>query len=114
MRSRPPSRTTKSAAAWRSRRLPEAVTAGPDSVQAAVRDAAAALVAAGCDTPRLDAELLLASLLGVDRARLVVDAGVVVDNDAFRVFEALVARRAAREPVAYILGVKEFRRLSLA
>jgi release factor glutamine methyltransferase len=94
--------------------LPEAVTAGPDSVQAAVRDAAAALAAAGCDTPRLDAELLLASVLGVDRGRLVVDAGAVVDSDAFRVFEALVARRAAREPVAYILGVKEFRRLSLA
>ena len=94
--------------------MPEAVTAGPDSVQAAVRDAAAALAAAGCDTPRLDAELLLASVLAVDRGRLLLDAGAVVDSDAFRDFEALVGRRVAREPVAYILGVKEFRRLSLA
>jgi release factor glutamine methyltransferase len=94
--------------------LPETVAVGPISVRAVLRDGATALAGAGCDSPRLDAELLLASVLGVDRARLVLDAGTLVDDDARRGFDALVARRAAREPVAYILGVKEFRRLSLA
>ena len=64
---------------------------------------------AGCDTPRLDAELLLASALGVDRARLLID-----DLEVPASFESLLARREAREPVAYIVGFKEFRCLSLA
>jgi release factor glutamine methyltransferase len=73
-------------------------------------DAVTRLTDAGCDTPRLDAELLLAHALGVDRARLLIDgAPSRVDG-----FEALVARRAAREPVAYIVGRKEFRRIALA
>jgi release factor glutamine methyltransferase len=79
-----------------------------------LRDAAAMLSAAGCDTPRLDAELLLGHVLGVDRARLVLDAGAAVDGSALRRFEGLVARRAAREPVAYILGRREFRRIALS
>jgi len=65
------------------------------------------------DTPRLDAELLLASVLGVGRERLVTDAGTELDPDVVERFDALVARRAAHEPVAYILGRKEFRRISL-
>lgn len=71
--------------------------------------AAARLRNAGCDTPRLDAELLLAHALGVDRARLLIDDPVVPDS-----FDALVARRAAREPVAYIVGHKDFRRIRVA
>ncbi len=68
-----------------------------------------ALRRAGCDTPRLDAELLLAHALGVDRARLLIDDPPIPAS-----FEALLARREAREPVAYIVGFKPFRRLSLA
>jgi release factor glutamine methyltransferase len=71
--------------------------------------AAARLESAGCDTPRLDAELLLAHALGVDRARLYVDDLPVPES-----FEALLARRAAREPVAYILGYRDFRRIRVA
>jgi release factor glutamine methyltransferase len=71
--------------------------------------AAARLRRAGCDTPRLDAELLLAGALGVDRTRLYVD-DLPVPAD----FEALLARRAAREPIAYILGYKDFRRIRLS
>ena len=75
----------------------------------ALRDASSALTAAGCDTPRLDAELLLASVLGVGRERLVVDAATVLDPARVAAYQALVARREAREPVAYILGHKAFR-----
>jgi release factor glutamine methyltransferase len=84
------------------------------SVGSALSDATRALAAAGCDTPRLDAELLLAEVLRVDRARLVVDRHRAVAADAAERFEGLVARRAAREPVAYILGRRSFRRLTLA
>jgi release factor glutamine methyltransferase len=84
-----------------------------DSVAAVLGHATGRLAAAGCDTPRLDAELLLASALNIDRARLVIDAYSVVSPDQLTRFEALVARRAGREPVAYILGVKPFRRLVL-
>jgi release factor glutamine methyltransferase len=75
---------------------------------------AAALAAAGCDTPRLDAELLLGSVLGVDRARLLIDAPEPLSAEAHERYEELIARRAAREPVAYILGRREFRRISLS
>jgi release factor glutamine methyltransferase len=83
------------------------------TIRRALVDASAALADAGCDTPRLDAELLLASVLRVDRPRLVLDRDDELDAaDAVR-FAGLVRRRADREPVAYILGVREFRRLSL-
>jgi release factor glutamine methyltransferase len=96
--------------------VPEAAAAAVQgvSVADALADAAARLGGAGCDTPRLDAELLLCSVLGVDRGRLVVDARLAVDASALARLEGLVARRAAREPVAYILGRREFRRISLA
>jgi release factor glutamine methyltransferase len=74
----------------------------------------ARLADAGCETPRLDAELLLAAALAVGREQLVLDASEPVDDDVGRRFEAFVARRAAREPVAYIVGHREFRRISLA
>ena len=83
------------------------------TVREAVRQATAELAAAGCETPGLDAELLLGSVLGCDRARLVLAAGEAIDRDAIARFRLLIERRAAREPVAYVIGVKEFRRLSL-
>ena len=83
-------------------------------VREALDSALVALRAAGVDTPRLDAELLLAHALGVDRAALVVDRERPVDGAAARAFQAAVRRRAVgREPVAYITGVKGFRRLEL-
>ena len=93
--------------------MPEA-TVGGRSVAQALSDAVTILSAAGCDTPRLDAELLLASVLDVGRERLVIDAAVEVDANDLERFEAVVARREAREPVAYILGHKAFRRITLS
>jgi release factor glutamine methyltransferase len=90
--------------------LPEVVAAGP-SVAGVLRDATSRLAAS--DTPRLDAEVLLAFVLGVDRSRLIVDAHPDLDASAVARFHALVARRAAREPVAYIVGRKDFRHITL-
>ena len=89
-----------------------AATAG--SVGEALGAAADALAAAGVEAPRLDAELLLAEATGRDRAGLAADPDAGVEADAARRFGAMVRRRVAREPVAYILGRKGFRRLELA
>lgn len=75
---------------------------------------AATLAAAGVDSPRLDAELLLGSVLGVDRTRLLIDGCDPVPDAALARYDELLARRAAREPIAYILGRRDFRRLTLA
>jgi release factor glutamine methyltransferase len=81
----------------------------------ALEGAITAITAAGCETPRLDAELLLADALRVSRERLIVDSDLVVEGPAVRTFQNAVRRRAVeREPVAYILGRRGFRRLDLA
>ncbi len=72
-----------------------------------------ALRAAGIDEPRLDAELLLAAATGWDRARLVAQPDSVIPPAASRRFAEMVRRRLRREPVAYILGRRGFRRLDL-
>jgi release factor glutamine methyltransferase len=82
-------------------------------VREAVARGAARLSAAGCDTPRLDAELLLAAALGVGREQLVLAARDEVPADAAARFETLLDRRSRREPVAYLLGRRAFRRLWL-
>ncbi len=75
---------------------------------------AESLAQAGSETPRLDAELLLAEVLGTDRAGLVIANSDRLTGDQRTRYMALLTRRAMREPVAYILGRREFRRLSLA
>ena len=87
---------------------------GRTSVRDALDSAVIALTAAGCDTPRLDAELLLAAAMGVDRAALVSDPARELEPDAARRFLGFAARRREREPVAYILGTKGFRSIELA
>ena len=83
-------------------------------VREALDSAVVALSAAGVDTPRLDAEVLLAHALGVDRTALVVDRDLRVEGPAVRAFQDAVRRRSvAREPVAYITGVKGFRHIDL-
>ena len=72
-----------------------------------------ALEAAGVESPRLDAELLLAAAMGVDRAVIVADPGRLLEPDAARPFMDFAARRRDREPVAYILGRKGFRSIEL-
>ena len=94
--------------------MPDTAIGAGKSVSRALSEATQVLTAAGCETPRLDAELLLSFVLGVGRERLVIDAFTELDAADVERFEALLARREAREPVAYILGRKAFRRISLA
>ena len=83
-------------------------------VREALDSAVVALSAAGVDTPRLDAEVLLAHALGVDRTALVVDRDLRVEGPAVRAFQDAVRRRSVeREPVAYITGIKGFRHIEL-
>ncbi|MEN3281662.1 MAG: release factor glutamine methyltransferase [Solirubrobacteraceae bacterium] len=87
---------------------------GATPVREALDSAVVALTAAGVDTARLDAEVLLAHALGIDRTALVVDRDQPVEGRAVRAFQDAVRRRAFdREPVAYITGVKGFRHLDL-
>ena len=67
---------------------------------------------AGVPSPRVDAEWLLANALGISRTELYAD-GDEAPPERERVFRELVARRASREPLAYVLGEWGFRRLTL-
>ncbi len=64
-------------------------------------------------SPRLDAELLLAEVLGCDRASLVLARDRIVDDRRGARYAALVRRRVAHEPVAYLLGRRGFRWIDL-
>jgi release factor glutamine methyltransferase len=75
----------------------------------ALRAAEERLAAAGVDTPRVDAELLLAHVAGTTRSGLYADLDREIDGTV----EPLLARREAREPLAYVLGEWGFRRLTL-
>ena len=67
-----------------------------------VADATARLAAAGVESPRVDAELLAAHVLGIPRTRLVLAPDL--DDDAVARLDALVARRATREPLQHLLS----------
>jgi release factor glutamine methyltransferase len=88
-------------------RLVEQSSAHTRDVRAIVADAQARLERAGVRGARLDAEIILANACEVDRTA--ITAGIVeVSADALARFEAMLSRRERREPVAYIIGHKEF------
>ena len=88
---------------------------GAVSVHDALDGAITAIDAGGSPSARLDAELLLADALGTTRERLYSDPEAGVHGPAVRAFQSHVRRRAVdREPVAYIVGHRAFRRLDLA
>jgi len=62
----------------------------------------------GVQSPRLDAELLLGHALGCDRVKLYMDMPRPLDATELAAVRALVVRRRKREPVAYIVGRREF------
>ena len=62
----------------------------------------------GVDNPRLDADVLLSSLLGKDRLYLYVHFDQPMELEELAAFREMVRRRAARTPVAYITGRREF------
>jgi len=80
----------------------------------ALTSAQIALAGAGIDTPRLDAEVLLAHVLGVERTRLSLMRDTPVEGPAVRAFQTAVRRRSVeRMPVAYLTQTKGFRHLDL-
>ena len=83
------------------------------NIRAALDDAEARLGIAGCVTPRVDAEFLLAHVLGTTRSALHADGHRALTREEHAELERLLARRETREPLAYVLGEWGFRRLTL-
>lgn len=70
--------------------------------------------ARGIESARLDAELLLASVLGSDRVRLIIESQRCLERRELAAYRELIKRRRSGEPVAYILGKREFYGLDIA
>jgi release factor glutamine methyltransferase len=89
---------------------------GPSArtVSALVDDAAERLAAAGIDTPREDAEAIVADSLGVEPRDLSVDSADDVSEEVAADIEGKVKRRVERDPLAYVLGRAPFRNLEIA
>ena len=78
------------------------------AVAAALREAARRLKAAGVDTPELDARRLLEAATGFTTEAVLRDPGHPLNDDQQRRLAHYIARRAAREPVSRIVGLREF------
>jgi release factor glutamine methyltransferase len=89
---------------------------GPSArtVSALVDDAAERLAAVGIDSPREDAEAIVADALGVKPSELSVDSADDVSEEAASAIEEKVQKRVAHEPLAYVLGRAPFRDLEIA
>jgi release factor glutamine methyltransferase len=72
------------------------------------------LAAAGVESPRVDAEILLAHVLGETRSSLLSDLDRAVGEEQADELAVLVERRVRREPLAYVVGEWGFRRLTLS
>jgi release factor glutamine methyltransferase len=92
---------------------PRDVAACP-TVGSSLAEAAMLLAGAGIEEPRREARLLLASALSVDTAMILGHPDRVVGRSERARFVALLARRAAREPTARVLGRREFWSLDFA
>jgi len=79
-----------------------------ETIAAALDAATRRLGAAGIETPRLDAEVLLRHVLGVDRTALFLRLHEALPSPERARFAVLLARRLGGEPVAYLTGVREF------
>ena len=90
--------------------LPDALTvsASEATVAGALRVAAERLRVSGSPSPRLDAEVLAAHVLGRDRAWLLAHPEAALESEAAVRLTALVERRATGEPIAYIRGFKDW------
>lgn len=91
-----------------------AATAGPRTLLEFLQVTAKFLAGKGIDGARLDAELLLAEVLGLTRTQLYTNFDRPLAEPEIARFRELVRRRSAREPVAYITGRREFWSLEFA
>jgi len=83
------------------------------SARVVLDDVSQRLGRAGCESPRFDAEFLLAHVLATTRSELRVHPDRTLSDEVVVELERLVARRERREPLAYVLGEWGFRRLTL-
>ena len=90
------------------------MSGGAASVASALGSATAALRAAGIDAPRREARLLMQHALGLRPEALLAGDDRPLDDAEARRLAALVRRRAGREPLAYVTGVREFWSLAFA
>ena len=90
------------------------MSGGAANVAAALGSAAAALRAAGIDAPRREARLLMQHALGLRPEALLASDDRPLDDAEARRLAAFVRRRAGREPLAYVTGVREFWSLKFA
>lgn len=86
---------------------------GPNTVGHVLRLSTDHLAARGSETPRLDAELLLARATGLERIELYMAFDRPLNHGELAVARELVGRRARREPLQYVLGEWGFRHLTL-
>jgi release factor glutamine methyltransferase len=84
------------------------------TVAALLEQGIARLRAAGSETPRLDAEVLLAHIVGIDRTGILAHPEAPLGTGQVAQYLEALLRREAGEPVAYIRGVKEFHSLAFA
>lgn len=83
------------------------------TVRDALAEAERRLAAAGIDTPRVDAEWLLAGALGIARSRLHAAPDRPMTGETIERYDAWIGRRARREPLQHILGTQAFRDITL-
>jgi release factor glutamine methyltransferase len=83
------------------------------TVRGLLREATDELAVAGCESPGVDAELLLAHALDVSRSQLSLQLSRSLDSGELESISRLVERRARREPLQHVLGTWGFRRLVL-
>lgn len=80
----------------------------PDTVASMLRATAMRLEAAGCETAKLDARLMLEYATGLSHAGMIAHPETALTQQHLELLEAMVARREAGEPVSRILGRREF------
>jgi release factor glutamine methyltransferase len=80
----------------------------PRRVSQVLLTGARGLLAAGIESGRLDAELLLGHVLGMSREQLVIGASMSLSQQQWQEYESILLRRLAAEPTAYITGRQEF------
>jgi release factor glutamine methyltransferase len=80
----------------------------PDDLARLLADAARRLAAAGCETPVLDARLLLQAAAGISREELILGPDRPLTPEQRASFDSFIARREQHEPVSRILGEREF------
>ena len=84
------------------------------SVGGLLTEATRQLADVGASSPRLDAEVLLAHVLGIGRTGVLAHPDAPVGDGSASSYQALITRRVAGEPVAYLRGIQEFHGLALA